>query len=145
MNDSRIYPVLAMAGATPLVACAVMPLLGIEAIGSLGPLDALAASYGLGIVCFLAGIHWATRIYGQQQWGFNLLVTSNCVFVAVWLAYVLGTVTLALLAQIVALLVLLAIDRGLLRDGVIDTRYFRTRSVATTLAAASLTIIVLTA
>jgi hypothetical protein len=145
MKDSRIYPVLAMAGATPFVACALLPLFGVDVIDPLGPLDAVAASYGMAIVSFLTGIHWATRIYGQQQSGANLLIISNVVFVAVWLAYALGTTAAALLAQLVALLVVLAIDRSLLKAGVITGDYYRTRSMATVLAAASMAIILLVA
>jgi hypothetical protein len=145
MNDSRLYPILAMAGVTPFLACAVMPLVGLDEIGTLGPLNAVVAGYGLAIVSFLTGIHWATRIYDQQQSGFNLLIVSNIVFVAVWLAFVLGTVNQALLAQAGALLVLLAIDRWLLSGGVISSRYYRTRRAATVLAVLSLTVVILTA
>jgi hypothetical protein len=143
MSDSRIYAVLAMAGVTPFAACALLPLVGIHAIEPLGHLNAVAASYGLAIVSFLAGIHWATRLYGQQSSGGNLLIISNAVFVLVWLAYVLGTTTLALLAQLVALLLLLAIDHSLSRRGAITGSYFRTRTMATALAVASLAVILL--
>ena len=142
MNDKRIYSTLTMAGVTPFVACAILPLAGFSSIGLLGPLADVAAGYGLAIISFLAGIHWATQIYDRQQTGFNLLIASNVVFVAVWLAYALGTIEFALGTQIVALLVLLGVDRWLLNYGVITAHYYRTRSAATILAVLSLGVIV---
>ena len=143
MNDKRTYSTLAMAGVTPFVACAILPLGGFDTFGLLGPLADVAAGYGLALISFLAGIHWATRIYDRQPAGLNLLVASNVVFVAVWLAYALGTIAFALATQIAALLVLLGVDRWLLGNGVITAHYYRTRSVATVLAVLSLAVILL--
>ena len=134
MTDRRIYSILAMAGVTPFVACAVLGLAGISDLGPLGPPAQVAASYGLAIVSFLTGIHWATQIYDRQQTGFNLLIVSNIVFVAIWFAFVLGSLHVALIAQLVALLILLWIDRWLKGSGVITSHYYRTRSAATVLA-----------
>ena len=144
MSDRRIYSILAMAGVTPFVACAILPIAGINDLEPLGSLDQVAASYGLAIVSFLTGIHWATQIYDRQQTGFNLLIASNVVFVVVWLAFVLGSVEVALIVQLVALLVLLGIDRWLMNSGVITSHYYRTRSSATVLAVLSLTSLIVT-
>lgn len=138
MTDTRIYSVLAMAGVTPFVACAILPLAGVDTIEPVGRLDRVAASYGLAIVSFLAGIHWATQIHERLQTGFNLLIVSNVLFVAVWLTFVLGSVAAALFVQMIALLLLLGIDRWLLNGGVISAHYYRTRRVATILAALSI-------
>lgn len=143
MTDSKTYSVLAMAGVTPFVACALLPLMGISAIGPFGELDRLAAVYGLAIVSFLTGIHWATQIYEPQESSFNLLLVSNVIFLAVWFAFVLGSVDIALSAQLVALLVLLGIDRWLCGTGLISRHYLNVRSAATALATVSLLIIVL--
>ena len=142
MNDKRIYSTLTMAGVTPFVACAILPLAGFSSIGLLGPLADVAAGYGLAIISFLAGIHWATQIYDRQQTGFNLLIASNVVFVAVWLAYALGTIEFALGTQIVALLVLLGVDLGGRRNIKKTAHYYRTRRAATILAVLSLGVIV---
>ena len=144
MSDRRIYSILAMAGVTPFVASAILLLAGIASIEPLGPLAGVAASYGLAIVSFLTGIHWATQIYDRQQTGFNLLIASNLVFVAVWLAYAIGSIEVALAAQVLALLVLLGIDRWLMNNGVITPHYYRTRGVATILATLSLAILIVT-
>ncbi|MDJ0748430.1 MAG: DUF3429 domain-containing protein [Woeseiaceae bacterium] len=141
MNDKRIYSVLTMAGVTPFVACAVLPLFGVHSINLLGPLGDVAAGYGLAIVSFLAGIHWATQLYELQKTSFNLLLASNVVFVAVWLVYALGTLGAALVVQAIALVTLLGLDRWLLGSGVITQHYYRVRGAATVLAVASLLLI----
>ncbi len=143
MTDRNIYSMLAMAGVTPFVACALLPLFGIATVGAIGPLDRLAAGYGLAIISFLAGIHWATQIYELQKTPFNLLLASNVFFVAVWLAFIVGSVEFALLVQAAALIAMLGIDRWLLGSGVITRHYYRVRSAATFLATSSLLFIAL--
>ena len=143
MSDRKIYSVLAMAGVTPFVACALLPIFGVASIDMIGPLDRVAAGYGLAIISFLAGIHWATQIYDLQKTPFNLLLASNVFFVAVWLAYVLGDTATALVFQIAALTAMLGIDRWLLGSGVITQHYYRVRSAATALATVSLILIVI--
>ena len=144
MTDKQTYSMLAMAGVTPFAACALLPLLGINSIEPFGPLDAVAASYGLAIVGFLAGIHWATQLYERQDAPFNLLLVSNLVFVPVWLAFVAGSTGFAIAIQLAALLVLLGIDGWLHGNGVIDSHYYRIRKVATVVAAASMAVILVT-
>ena len=141
MADKQTYSILAMAGVTPFVACALLPLVGVSTLEPFGPLDALAASYGLAIVAFLAGIHWATQLYERKEAPFNLLLVSNVVFVPVWLAFVAGSTGLALATQLAALLLLLAIDGWLHGNGVIDSHYYRIRKVATGVAAVSMAVI----
>ena len=141
MNDRKVYSILTMAGVTPFVACALLPLFGVHSIDPLGPLGEVAAGYGLAIVSFLAGIHWATQLYELQQTPFNLLLASNAVFVAVWLVYALGSLEAALIVQALALVILLGLDRWLLGSGVITQHYYRVRGAATVLATASLLLI----
>lgn len=141
MNDRRLYSILTMAGVTPFIACAVLPMFGVYSLDLLGPLGDVAAGYGLAIISFLAGIHWATRLYELQKTSFNLLLVSNIVFVVVWLVYALGTLQAALIVQALALVTLLALDRWLLGNGVITRHYYRVRSAATVLAVASLLLI----
>ena len=133
-----------MAGVTPFIACALLPLIGVGALDPVGPLDRLAALYGLAIVSFLTGIHWATQIYGLQKSSFNLLLASNVVFLFTWSTFVLGSLDIALAAQILALLVLLGIDRWLHGSGLVSKHYLNVRFVATSLASMSLLIIIVT-
>ena len=143
MKDSKIYSILAIAGTAPFIACAILPLAGIDSVEPFGRLDALAATYGFGIISFLAGTHWATCLYKAAITPFNLFVSSNVLFLAVWFVYVLAGLGWVLLTQLLAFAILLLIDYRLLRAGLISRHYFGVRSVATMLASVSLLIILL--
>ncbi len=138
MDDKPIYSALTLAGVTPFLACALLPIAGIDAIEPLGRLDRLAGSYGLAILCFLTGVHWATQLYASDKVPFNLFVGSNVVFLAVWIAYVATNLTLALVAQLVAFPLLLAVDFRLQQAALISHHYLGIRFIATALACFSL-------
>ncbi len=144
MNDKTLYSVLALTGVLPFLACAFLPILGIDAIEPLGPLDQLAADYGLAILCFLTGIHWATHLYSSSKTPFNLFIGSNVVFIAVWIAYVATSLTWVLATQLVALPLLLGVDVQLQRAGLISRHYLSIRFIATAVACFSLLFIVMT-
>jgi len=143
MENSRLYSTLALAGTTPFVACALLPLIGTESIPVLGSLDVLASTYGLGIICFLAGAHWGTYLYGQFRTPFNLFVSSNVVLLAVWFAFIGASLAWSIAVQIIAFQVLLFIDYQLNQSGIISANYLRIRFVATLIASVSLLIILL--
>lgn len=143
MNDRILYSSLAYAGVTPFVACALLPMAGIVAIPPFGPLDQLVNSYGLAIVCFLSGIHWANYLANKDELPFNLMVSSNVIFLLAWFGFVVGELSTSLAIQIVSLAVLLFIDWRLKTVEVITTHYFRVRLTATSLAIASLVVILL--
>lgn len=138
MDNKALYSTLTLAGVTPFLACALLPFIGITELPSVGPLNELANSYAMAIVCFLTGIHWATYLYRQHEVALNLMAMSNIVFLFAWFAYVLSATAVSLGAQLVALVVLLLIDGKLKADGLISAHYFRTRSIATALAVGSL-------
>lgn len=138
MQNFRTYSVLALAGTIPFIAGAVLPLLGHDSLPYLGPLDELASSYGLAIVCFLAGAHWGTYLAGRHADSLNLFVISNAIFLTAWFAFISGPVKLAIGMQIVAFLALLFIDLRLRTGGVISATYFRLRTLATLIAVVSL-------
>lgn len=141
MDQRFLYSLLAFAGAAPFFLCAVLPLLGFDAIGPFGRLDRVASSYGLGIITFLAGTHWATHLYQASNTPLNLFATSNVIFLVVWFAFVLAGLEVVLAIQVAAFLVLLFIDYRLLQAEVISSHYFRTRTIATAVAVVSLLII----
>lgn len=143
MKDGNTYFILAIAGAAPFIACAILPLAGIDSVEPFGRLDVLAATYGLGIISFLAGAQWATSLHKAVGIPFNLFVSSNVLFLAVWFVYVLAGLGWVLLTQLLAFAILLLIDYRLLRAGLISRHYFGVRSVATMLASVSLLIILL--
>ena len=138
MEDRQVYSALTLAGVMPFLACALLPAAGIEAIEPLGRLDELASNYGMAILCFLTGIHWATQLYAREKVPFNLFTGSNVVFLAVWVAYVASSLTWALATQLVAFPLLLAVDFQLQQGGLISRHYLRMRFVATALACFSL-------
>jgi hypothetical protein len=138
MQTTKTYTALALAGTIPFIAAAVLPLLGHDSLPYLGPLDQLAASYGLAIVCFLAGAHWGTYLAGRSADSLNLFITSNVIFLAVWFAYIGAGLNTAISIQILALLTLLFIDLRLTASSVISAMYFRVRAVATSIAVVSL-------
>ncbi len=143
MDDKTVYTTLVIAGATPFLACALLPIAGIDSIPPFGKLDELASHYGLAILCFLTGIHWATQLYSPDKAPFNLFIGSNLVFLAVWIAYVTSSLGWALATQLIAFPLLLAIDFRLLQAGLITRHYLGIRFVATALACFSLLFILI--
>ena len=143
MDTRHLYSLLAYAGVTPFVACALLPLVGIVSIPPFGPLDQLVNSYGLAIVCFLSGVHWATYLAQKDHLPFNLMVGSNAIFLLTWFGFVVGELSTSLLIQMSALIILLAIDWRLTAVEAITAHYFRLRFTATSLAIASLFVILL--
>ena len=141
IQDSKLYTALALAGTIPFIAAALLPLLGYDSLPHLGPLDQVVASYGLAIVCFLAGAHWGTCLSGRSADSLNLFVISNAIFLAVWFAYVGAGVRTAIGVQIFAFLALLLIDRRLRTGDVISATYLRVRTVATLIAVLALLIV----
>lgn len=130
-----------MLGTLPFLASAGMALAGFS-LGSLLTAFNVASSYGLAILCFLCGAHWATYLYKRDATPFNLLIISNVVVVAIWLTYLLlGQSAFTLASQVLAFAFLLDIDRRLLRAGLISEHYFGIRLQATTIAAISLLIV----
>lgn len=142
MQDTKLYTTLALAGTIPFIASALLPVLGHYSLPYLGPLDQLVASYGLAIVCFLAGAHWGTYLSGRSAGSLNLFVISNVIFLAVWFAYVGAGVKTAIAMQIVAFLILLFIDLRLRTGDVISAKYLRARTGATIIAVASLLVVI---
>ncbi len=142
MQKTRAYVLLAGAGALPFVACALMPHAGLATIDPFGSFDRIAAAYGLAIVSFLAGVHWGTCIYRGDKAPRGLMIASNAITVAVWIAFLITSPAIALGVMILAFLGLLLIDLRLLKSGLITGHYYRTRAVVTTVVVASLLAII---
>lgn len=143
MQPPRLYSALAMAGTLPFVACALLPLLGVDSVPPLGPLDAVASSYALAIIAFLAGAHWGNYLAAREQSPLNLFVSSNVIFLFAWIAFVGASLAGAIVAQLIAFLLLLLIDYRLKGKGIISNHYFRTRATATAIACVSLLVVLI--
>ena len=141
MEQRQTYSTLTLMGVAPFLACALLPFIGVEEIAGLGQLDQLANSYGMAILCFLTGVHWATQLYEEEAAPFNLFIGSNAIFLAVWITYVFADLPWALGTQLVAFPLLLAIDSRLSRGGLISAHYLLMRGIATVLACFSLLLI----
>jgi hypothetical protein len=141
MEDRQIYSSLTIAGTAPFLACALLPFAGYEAVAPFGSLETLVAGYGLGILSFLTGIHWATQLYAPEKAPFNLFIGSNVVFLFVWIAYATAGMTVTLLAQLMAFPALLLIDYRLEKIGMISRHYLGMRFIATAVASLSLLLI----
>ena len=143
MQDRRLYTLLTLAGTLPFIACAVLPLLGIDSISPLGNLHAVAESYGLAIICFLSGAHWGTYLSGRLAGSLNLFAISNAIFLIVWFAFIGANLAWAIFIQAIAFLFLLVIDYRLREGSTISAHYFRIRVIATVIAVVALLIILL--
>jgi hypothetical protein len=119
-----------------------LPLLGHDSLPHLGPLDQVVASYGLAIVCFLAGAHWGVYLSGRSTGSLNFFVISNVIFLPDWFAYVGAGINIAIGIQVAAFLALLFIDLRLKNSDVISAAYFQVRMMATMIAVVSLLVVV---
>jgi hypothetical protein len=133
MTNNRMYELLAYAGALPFAACAVLLFASVNAIAGIGGWADVAASYGVAIVSFMAGVHWGTYLYRSSETSLNLLLISNAITVSVWLAFVFAPVTASLITTSVAFLLLLLVDYRLAGARLITPRYLTLRRNVTTI------------
>ena len=138
MRLESSYRMLILAGAVPFAAGAVLTLAGVTELPWLGALERVVLSYGLGIVSFLTGIHWATRLYRPEACPLDLFVISNAIFLAVWFGYLASLPIVSVIVQCAAFVALFAIDLRLARAGLISGHYLRFRAIATMIAVLSL-------
>lgn len=110
VNDKHTYHTLTYAGVMPFLAGAILPWLGVTSLGPLGAVYPALLSYGLAIVSFLCGTQWAVELAGAGSARLPLFLLSNLIVVATWLAALAAPLGAALLVQIAALAILLAVD-----------------------------------
>jgi len=142
MRNEKVYTALALAGTLPFIASALLLLVGTDSLPMVGLVDKVVASYGLAIVCFLAGAHWGMNLAGRSFDSLNLFVISNVIFLAAWFAYIGASVKVAIVVQVIAFLALLYVDKRLAAGDVIAAGYFRLRTVATAIAIVSLIVVI---
>ncbi|MDJ0929272.1 MAG: DUF3429 domain-containing protein [Gammaproteobacteria bacterium] len=144
MPTSRLYAALAYAGSVPFVVCAVSPLVGVDSLGVLGPVDYIAASYALVIVSFMAGAHWGTYLYKQAASPLNLFIASNLITLVVWFTFLLSdTPGPTLVASILAFGALLLIDWRLYQADLLTQPYFVMRRNVTAIVTIALLVTVI--
>jgi hypothetical protein len=138
MGNDRLFTTLAFAGALPFIATAILSLSGVGTIWPFGNVYNVAASYGLAILSFLAGTHWAFQLMKPMDIPFDLFISSNFAVVFVWLSYLSLHVSWVLAIQAITFVALLAVDYRLRQIGVVSRPYFRARAIATSAATISL-------
>ncbi len=144
MTINKIHSSLSLAGTLPFIACALLPLADVASVPVIGSLDEVASSYGLVIVCFMAGTHWGIDLSRHEYTTINLLVSSNAIALFVWFAYLGASVTIAIACQVIAFLLLLAIDHRLRASEIISSDYFQIRLTATAIVTVAMITVVLT-
>jgi hypothetical protein len=141
-TNAAITRPLAFAGALPFVFCALLLWAGHRALPVLGSVQNIAASYGLLILAFMAGVHWGQRLSGVDT-KLNLFLLSNGLALAGWFAYLLLSPRLFFASLAVLFAVVLMVDRWLGAEGHISTDYVRTRTAVSALVVLSLAVIAL--
>lgn len=143
MQDTRLYSLLALLGAVPLAAGAVALLAGSASLPIVGDVRHAVALYGLSIVCFLTGIHWATQLYESARCPFNLFAGSNAVFLVVFAAFLATPFEVSVAVLILGLLGTLVVDVKLRQVDLISAGYLKVRYAATAIACGSLLVVLL--
>ena len=136
-SNSYLPHALIFSGSLPFIAGALLLLVGFDALPLLGKLSDIISAYGLVIVIFLTGIHWGQQLsLGKAASG--LFISSNLLAVLVWLAWLVMPDRYFLVFLSVPLVVMLVIDRGLYRAGVINRDYVMSRAIITGIVIISL-------
>jgi ATP/ADP translocase len=133
---------LAFAGALPFVASALLLWAGHTSLPVLGSVSKIAASYGLLILAFMAGVQWGQRLVGIET-SLNLFLISNAVALAGWFSYLLLSPKLFFASLALLFAVVLLIDKRLAAEGHLSDDYIRTRTAVSALVVMSLAVIAL--
>lgn len=138
--NNKLYMWLAYAGALPFIFCAVLISTGYNHLHLFGELSTILNAYSLVIVVFMAGIYWGLYLNQNQVGNIYLLLISNMIAILTWLAFLYISMPLTLLFYSVVFAILLIIDNGLLRCGIINREYFVTRCLVSAIVISCLLI-----
>lgn len=132
---------LTYAGTLPFIACAALAWRDAP-VFMFGPTPAeIAVAYGAVIASFVAGTHWAARVYRPEVSPLPTLVMSNVFALLAWLALLPPPQILNLSLLILCFLGLLAVDAMLCRRGVLPTWFWPLRRNATLIVCTMLALI----
>ena len=144
MDDQKTFKALVLLGAVPFAVAAGALLVGVTSLPLVGDTRTALALYGLTIVCFLTGIHWATQLYKPEATPFNLFVISNVVFLAALGAYLAAPFRVAMVVLIAALVATFFIDLKMRPSAIFSAGYLRVRMVATVIGSLALLVAIAT-
>lgn len=151
--EAGLAALLTYAGTLPFIACAALAWLDASArIAGLAPADTtlasitlasitladIAVAYGAVIASFIAGTHWAARVYRHEVSALPTLVMSNAFALLAWLALLLPQRVWGPVLLIACFAGLLAVDAGLRRGGVLPAWFWPLRRNATLIVCAML-------
>lgn len=122
-NPTPTARILTLSGILPFAAGAAGQWLAPDS----APWPAWTLAYGAVIAAFIAGIHWAVHLLFAARAPLNLLVSSNVLALAAWLALLLPAGPLPFLLLVAVFAALLAVDRALHRAGLIPAWFYRLR------------------
>ena len=120
---TRLVKQLTYAGTLPLLMCTFTVLVPISGIDALR----IALCYGAVIVSFLCGVQWAVFLLREDRCRRNLLLYSNAIALAAWLALLVASCCIALCMLGLCFLALLKLDLELSANGVYPSWYARLR------------------
>lgn len=137
-------PYLTFAGTIPFIACAILLMLGVDAIRVLGQTEHVLAVYGLVIATFMAGAQWGNHLNlaDNNSWAFKLPIFSNIIALALWLGFLTLSTTGFIWLLIVGFVSLLIVDYGLYKAQIISSKYFTVRKYVTMIVVISLIVAV---
>lgn len=130
---------LAFSGVIPFAVGALLLVFGFKEIPVLGSLNRALSSYTVLIFAFMAGVHWGQYLQGIKS-NVNLLIESNALAIACWLAYLLMPFGWFYAASTLGFNCLLWTDYNLYHQGEITKSYLQTRVYVTLPVIASLII-----
>ena len=136
--EAGLAALLTYAGTLPFIACAVLAWRDAP-VFMFGPTPKdIAVVYGAVIASFIAGTHWAARVYRPDVSALPTLVMSNVFALLAWLAAMAPWRAVGLVILPACFLGLLAVDAGLRRVGVLPAWFWPLRRNATLVVCAML-------
>ena len=123
----NLYTCLAYSGTLPFIAAALLLSLDIKEIPALGDVSKLLSAYTLSIISFISGSFWGKVLDLSNRVAHYIMIISNLIVVIVCIGFLTLPLKSMMLLFILALLILLGIDKILLRNSIISRDYFQTR------------------
>lgn len=143
--EAGLAAVLTYAGTLPFIACAALAWRDAPVLPSWPAPSDIAIAYGAVIASFIAGTHWAARVYRPETSALPTLVMSNVFALLAWVALLLPARAWGLGLLIACFAGLLAVDAGLRRSGVLPAWFWPLRRNATLVVCTMLAVTALAA
>lgn len=137
---NRLYVYLTFAGAIPFIFCAVCFFVGIHQLPIAGDVDRILSLYSVIIASFLAGSHWGQHLSLATAQSHLLALSSNGIAVALWVLMLILPFRPLLIGFIICFILLLIIDKAMMRAKLIAKHYYNIRVAITLIVVTTLII-----